>query len=201
MSKNGRRNHRETFRQDEVLAIKEELLTPEQFSLEMNKVGTVSQNSRLAQELLNHDSQENLSPEVAGALEALDLKLNFLISLQMEKSDDAEHDQRLVSLSSTGIGFSTQERFKKGDHLKIKMNLPMFPPVKLELIGEVVAISSRGKSRSETWIGVSFLHRCKEDEEIIVKYLFKRQREKLRAKDARKALSGNNSKQEMGSGI
>jgi Tfp pilus assembly protein PilZ len=196
MSEHEGRSRRETFRQDEVLAIKEELLTPEQLDAEMNKTGIVSQHAHLMQELVNRDAgldhYSTMSPEISGALEALDLKLNYLITMQMEQTDDAEYDQRLVNLSSTGIGFSTQKKCNKGDHLKIMVNLPLFPPVKLELIGKVVSVSSKSGNRSGTWIGISFIYRCEQEEDTIIKYLFKRQRESIRAKYTHKSACKEN---------
>jgi hypothetical protein len=205
MSKNEGRKRREAFRQDEVLAMKEELLTPEQFSAEMNKTGIVSQHASLMQEMVNHDAGparygSTLSPEITGALEALEQKLNYLITLQMENDDDTEYDQRLVNLSSTGIGFSTQEKCNKGDWLKIKLKLPLFPPVKLELLGEAVSVFHESGKRSGTRIGVSFLYRCEQEEDAIIKYLFKRQRERIRAKYTRKSL-GKESDEEIEPGI
>jgi hypothetical protein len=197
MSKNEGRKRREAFRQDEVLAMRVELLTPEQLSDEMNRTGIVSQHSGLIQELVNHDAglghySTTLSPEISGALEALELKLNYLITMQIANDDDDEYDQRFVSLSATGIGFLTQEKCKKGDWLKIKLKLPLFPPLKLELLGEVVsAVSERGK-QSGTRIGASLVYRCEQEEDAIIKYLFKRQRERIRAKYTRKLLHGNN---------
>ena len=193
MSNDEGRDHRRTFRQDEVLAMKEELLTPEQFDCEMNTTGIVSQQTNMMQEFLNHDAASNLhgsslSSEVTGALETLEHKLNFLITLQLEKEDKTEYDQRLVNLSATGMGFSTQKQCKKGDKLKITVNLPLFPPVKLELLGEVVSISPKNKHQSGPWIGISFLFRCEQEEEIIIKYLFKRQRERIRAKYTHKLI-------------
>lgn len=199
MSENEGRDSREAFRQDEVLPMQEELLTPEQFNAEMNRTGIVSQNSGLIQELVNNDASPGhygttLSPEIAGALETLELKLNYLITLQMENDEDDEYDQRFVSLSASGIGFLTQEKCKKGDWLKVKLKLPLFPPLKLELLGKVVsAVSERGK-QSGTRIGLSFLYRCEQEEDGIIKYLFKRQRERIRAKYARESVEGNSNK-------
>jgi len=188
MSVDEGRSRRETFRQDEVLAIKEKFLTSEQFSAEMNRTGIVSQHTGLMKGLINSDACSDLynttllGPELTTALEALDLKLNYLITLNMEKDNDVEYSQRLVNLSATGIGFVTQEQCNKGDRLIIKINLPLFPPVNLELLGEVVSVSSDGNKQKGLRIGVSFFYRCEQEEEAIVKYLFKRQREMIRTK-------------------
>ena len=194
VSKYEGRNCREAFRQDEILAIEEELLTSEQFNAEMGKTGIVSQNASLMQELVNHDTGADhhgttLNTETTKWLENLELKLNYLITLQMENDDDTEYSQRFVNLSSTGIGFSTQKQCNKGDWLKIKINLPLFPPVKLELLGEVVSISPKSGDQNDLRIGVSFLYRCEQEEDAIIKYLFKRQREKIRVKYSQKSVA------------
>ena len=198
------RSRREAFRQDELLAMKEEMLTPEQFEAELNGTGIVSQHTGLEQALISNDSflersggNSKTDPEVAAALEALEMKLNYLISMNLEKSSDSDYEQRLVNLSATGIGFVTQLPCNQGDRLKVKMSLPMFPPVRLELLGEVMSVSSADDKQGGYRIGVSFIYRCAQEEEAIVKYLFKRQRERIRIKhmaDANEAdeeLSGS----------
>lgn len=182
-------SRREAFRQDELLPIKEELLTPEQFAVEMNRTGIVSQHADLVQELINSEAlsaergTSHISPEMAAVLNTMEMKLNYLIAMNLEKANDSEYEQRLVNLSATGIGFLTQEQCSKGDHLKIKISLPLFPPMKLELLGEVVSASPNG-DRDGTRIGVSFIYRCEQEEDMVVKYLFKRQRERIRTKYA-----------------
>lgn len=196
MSKHEGRSRREAFRQDEVLPMQEELLTPEQFDAEMNRTGMVSQHSSLMQDMINQDAGPGhygtvFSPEITGALENLEQKLNYLITMQMENDEDEEYAQRLVSLSANGIGFTTQEKCKKGDWLKIRIKLPLFPPLRLELLGKVVStVSQRGK-QSGTRVGLSLLYRCEQEEDGIIKYLFKRQRERIRAKYARESVEGN----------
>lgn len=187
MAVNEGRSRREAFRQDELLPIREEFLTPEQFSAEMNRTGVVSQHAGLVQELINNEALSadyggSASPEVTSALSTLELKLNYLIAMNLEKASDGEYDQRLVNLSATGIGFTTLAKCSKGDRLKVRINLPLFPPMQLELLGEVVSASPGEDRQGGTRIGVSFIYRCEQEEDAIVKYLFKRQREKIRAK-------------------
>jgi len=194
MSDNEGQQRREVFRQDEVLSMQEELLTTEQFNAEMNKTGLVSQQADLVQDLMSHETEPGhygttLSPEISGALESLEVKLNYLIAMQMGNEEEAEYGQRFVSLSVGGIGFITAEKCKVEDWLKIKLQLPLFPPLKLELLGKVVsAVSVRGKP-GQTRVGLSFLYRCEQEEDGVMKYLFKRQREKIRAKYAREKIS------------
>ena len=182
------RNRREAFRQDELLPMREEPLTPEQFEEEMNRTGIITQNAGLMEELINSDSMwergnsQRIDPEIAAALGALELKLNYLIAMNLEKGGEAEYEQRLVNLSATGIGFATQAKYDKGDRLKIRLNLPMFPPVRLELLGEVVSATPEDGQEGSTRVGVSFVYRCAQEEDAVVKYLFKRQRERIRTK-------------------
>lgn len=199
------RTQREAFRQDELLPMQEEFLTVEQFSAELNRTGIISQHANMVQELINGEAlsydraPSNISPEVATALSTLELKLNYLIAMNLEKADDAEYDQRLVNLSATGIGFTTQEKCNKGDRLKVKINLPLFPPLKLELLGEVVSATAN-TDQNGTRIGVSFIYRCEQEEDAVVKYLFKRQRERIRTK-YNKAKREDSEEELSGSGI
>jgi len=188
MAINEGRSRREAFRQDELLPMREEMLTPEQFEAEMNRTGIVAQNAGLMEELINSDAMwdrsksQKIDPEIASALGALELKLNYLIAMNLEKAGEVKYEQRLVNLSATGIGFTTKLPCEKGDPMMIRLNLPMFPPVKLDLLGEVVSISANDSKQGGARIGVSFIYRCAQEEEAVVKYLFKRQRERIRTK-------------------
>ena len=181
-------SRREAFRQDELLPMREEMLTPEQFEAELNRTGIATQNSGLMEDLVNSDVMRDregslkINPEIATALEALELKLNYLIAMNLEKTGEAKYEQRLVNLSATGIGFTTTLPCNKGDHIMIRLNLPMFPPVRLDLLGEVMSVAAKQGKQGGTRIGVSFIYRCAQEEEAVVRYLFKRQRERLRTK-------------------
>jgi len=177
------RNRRLDFRQDDVLRMKEVLLSDEQHEIEKNRMGVISGTSKKMQRLagnssLHEGSSAHVSPEVAQALEMLDAKLNYVIGLNvLEHTDHADLEERLVNMSATGMRFTSKVHCKKGDHLKITMSLPLASPVLLELLSEVVYISVKD---GRTQLGVVFVYRCEEEENNVVKYIFKRQRETIR---------------------
>jgi hypothetical protein len=169
-----------------MLRMKEELLSKDQYELEMNRVGIISGPSNMLQSLSGGASlHEGVglthgNPEVSKALELLDAKLNYVIGMSvLQKTDDADLKERLVNMSATGMRFTTKEFCKKGEHLKITMSLPLSPPVLLELVAEVVYIKVRD---GRTQVGVAFIFRCEEEEDSVIRYIFKRQRETIRMK-------------------
>jgi len=178
------RNRRLDFRQDDVLRMKEALLSDEQYEIEKNRMGIISGTSKKLQKLTGSSSlhegggSAHLNPEVAQALEMLDAKLNYVIGLNvLEHTDHADLEERLVNMSATGMRFTSKVFCKKGDHLKITMSLPLASPVLLELLTEVVYINVKD---GRTQLGVVFIYRCEEEENHVVKYIFKRQRETIR---------------------
>jgi len=174
------RNRRSDFRQDDMLRMKEVVLSKDQFELELNRASPVSDKSSLQKRLAGNDAAVN--PEVSKALELLDAKLNYVIEMNMlqQQSNQIEMEERLVNISATGMRFTTSEPCRKGDHLKITMSLPVSsPPIMLELLARVVYINEKN---GRVQLGASFIFRSGKEEEALVGYIFKRQREMLRMK-------------------
>ncbi len=180
------RNRRLDFRQDDMIRMNEELLTKEEYDIEVNRVGILSGQSNLLHSLSGggsaHEisSAAHLNPEVSRALELLDAKLNYVIGMNvMQQTDHTDMKERFVNMSATGMRFTSSVFCKKGEHLKITMSLPLSPPVLLELLAEVVYIKV---TNGRTQLGVAFMFRCEEEEDSVVRYIFKRQRETIRMK-------------------
>ena len=180
------RNRRLDFRQDDMISMKEVLLTEDEYEIESNRVGTLSNQSGLLNSLsggYGHDvtSAAQLSPEVARALELLDAKLNYVIGMNaMQQVDHTELKEHFVNMSATGMRFTSSLYCKKGEYLKLTMSLPLSPPVLLDVLVEVVDSRKAAKGKNE--LGVAFRFRCAEEEDSVVRYIFKRQRETIRMK-------------------
>jgi len=181
------RNRRLDFRQDDMLRMREVLLTKDEYSIEVNRVGISSNQSSLLHGMSSgaygHEisSAAHLSPEVSKALELLDAKLNYVIGLNaLQQVDHADLEERFVNMSATGMRFTSSVYCKKGEHLKITMSLPLSTPVLLEVLAEVVDVKKVAKGKTE--LGVAFRFRCEEEEDNVVRYIFKRQRENIRMK-------------------
>lgn len=178
-------NQRLDFRQDDVIRMKAVRLQPEQYEAEMHRTGVRGMQPGMLQQLAGCEgegyNQPGVSPDMARMLGMLEAKLNYLIGVNLlQQTDLSELEDQLVNISTTGMRFTSDERYKQGDHVLITVHLPVFPPVVLDLLARVVHSQAAGKGKYHT--GVSFIYRSEEEEDTVTRYIFKRHREMIRVK-------------------
>ena len=113
-------------------------------------------------------------------LNMLNTKLDYLISLTVsEREGFVSMNFEPLNISAGGMGLIAQESFEKGDILEIRMVLQTYPAKILQLYGEVVRVEpTPGKPKRYT-IGVNFVHMDEHVRNEILKFDFKKHREKL----------------------
>jgi len=179
-------NRRQDFRVDDIIPMKDQPLSQEEYDIRKNHVGIRSRQSSMLREMVGSDVFSNelrgkLNSEMADAMEALDSKLNYLIGVNM--LNDAQRSDlvdRPINLSITGASFVSDQDYQKDTPIFLILMLPAFPPTVLELLGNVMW--SRKTADGRPYIGVRFIYRCDEEEDTIAKYVFRRHREMIRLK-------------------
>ncbi len=182
------RNRRKDFRQNVILPMRVEHLSTDEFESEMERSDVHARQAAMLQSLACSDSIADtlgntyVSSDVAQALELMETKLNYLIGLNMlqKSGDGVELKDLKVNISINGLRFTADKECSRGDHLKITLKLPLFPAIELELMSKVVyaGLQENGKCK----VGVIFIFRCEEEEILMSKYIFKRQREAIRSR-------------------
>jgi len=179
-------NRRQDFRVEDMIPWNDSPLSTEEFEMRKKNVGIRSRQSSMLRDmvgtdLFSGDSRNKLNSEVAQAMEALDAKLNYLIGINtLNDANRSDLKERPINLSVTGASFVSEERYRQGDPIFITMMLPSFPPLVLELLGEVMW--AKKNQDGDPFIGVKFQYRCDEEEDSIAKYVFRRHREMIRIK-------------------
>ncbi len=179
-------NRRMDFRQDVMLRIREEILTPEQFEAGLKNPGAELYQQVLTQGMILDDPLVNEASDTADssvfkAIQELETKLNYLIGMNVLRDSGQElPEDRLVNISATGISFVTETDVSAGDKMKMTVILPLFPPTFVEIQAEVVRVKNIAKGKKR--VGVIFAFRCEYEEASIIKYVFKLQRENIRTK-------------------
>ena len=182
-------NRRDRFRIDDVLPVRDRPLSTQEFEEARHRIGVRARQCSMLRKIVGRDVFDReaergaISPELADALGSLDAKLDYLISLNMV--NDANRyglEERPVNLSASGCAFTTDEAYRVGDPLEVVLMLPVFPPIILELLAEVVRVEQVSATR---WrIGVRFFFRSEDEEEAITRYVFRRHREQIRMRRA-----------------
>lgn len=136
------------------------------------------------------ESQTNLPPEIINEIQGIHRKLDFIIRLlgKSDKENIFNREPVEVNLSGSGMKFRCKEGFVSGDFLDIKLVLPISSGILIELIGQVVRCNSLIEEKTDSVKGlnevaIKFIAINEDDREFIIRYIFKRQRELLRAEE------------------
>jgi Tfp pilus assembly protein PilZ len=113
-------------------------------------------------------------------LNMLNAKLDYLISLTVpERKGFVTMKFEPLNISASGMAIVTQEAVQIGDVIEIRIVLQAYPAKILYLYGEVVRIQpTRGKHKRYS-IGLKFLNMTDEVRNEILKFDFKKHRERL----------------------
>lgn len=177
-------NRRQDFRIDDVLAMRDQLITKEEYDAQRKQPGIRSRQNAMLQDMvgrdiLANDLKEALNLDLAKAIETLDAKLNYLIGVNMlNDANRSELKERPINLSVTGASFFSDTRYRERDFTQLSIMLPSFPPSILELIGTVTWVKQAPNKMQH--VGVRFNFRSDDEESSIVKYVFQRHREHIR---------------------
>ncbi len=148
--------------------------------------------SVLPSRFINDDNelQTMLPPELISEIQSIHRKLDFIIKILGQTSEDTifNREPTAVNISGSGLRFRCNENLNPGSFLEIELVLPLSSGILIELIGEVVRCTElhnpeEGGGDERYDVGVNFAAINEDDREYIIKYVFKRQRELLRSTD------------------
>jgi c-di-GMP-binding flagellar brake protein YcgR len=111
-------------------------------------------------------------------LNLLNKKLDTIIQM-MALHNEGFHSLpfKFVSLSASGMQFSSQQHFSLGDLLELKMMLTLYQPEAIYVYGKVVRV---GKQSSGYFINVSFTEIADAIRDKIIHFIFETERKMLR---------------------
>lgn len=176
-------NKRRSYRVDDAIPMRDTPLSTESFREKKTRIGVRSRQSGMMAHVLGGDLSsgvgfDHLGSDIGKALQMMDQKLNYLISIQMlSDASQLNLSERAVNLSVSGMRFFTESHYKEGDCLEVTMMLPSFPPQLMELLCEVTRVKS---TKGGQQVAVDFVFRNEEEERSISGHVFKRQREMIR---------------------
>ncbi|MDQ6950150.1 MAG: PilZ domain-containing protein [Mariprofundales bacterium] len=179
-------NSRQDFRVNDVMPIRDEPLTHEEFEIKKHQIDARSRQSSMLQSMISKDMfnsevRDHLNTELSDAMSQLDAKLNFLIGSNMiNQAEQAQLKERPINLSCTGAALVPEHQYRRGEPVELIMQLSTFPPTTMQLIGKIMWI--RKKETGEPFVGIKFIFRDQEEENSLARYVFKRNRESIRLK-------------------
>ena len=132
--------------------------------------------------------QQAIPPEIINEIHSIHRKLDFILKLISKPGNDNifNREPEEINISGSGLKIKSEDNIQPGDYLDIKLVLPIASGVIIELIGEVVHVEKLSEKKDASQpamneIAVKFAAINEDDREFIIRYVFKRQRELLRA--------------------
>jgi hypothetical protein len=122
--------------------------------------------------------------ETRDYFETIDRKLDAIIHLLTSKTNLFESRYLNVCLSGSGIQFISSTEFKENSFVELHIILPRFPNYRVAVLGKVIRSSKCAQCElDDSWdTGLAFTAIREKDRDLLINYIFSKERESLRAK-------------------
>ena len=113
-------------------------------------------------------------------LNMINAKLDYLIRLFPSRQEEVVYVEiEPLNISGGGMSLATKENFTLEEILEIRIVIRVYPPKVLYLYGNIVHIEAVPDKPDIYTLGIKFLGMCEEVREEILKFDFKKHRQKL----------------------
>jgi hypothetical protein len=188
MSPKEESEEREYYRIKDQLPIEIRIISHEEFLerqsvVKYNPVQVMNQpyEIRFLRKLVLNEQQER--DQTYAYLQIIDKKLDVLLDLlaKPEKYDAFQDVSGEVEVSGSGLRFNSESVFSEGQYVELHVMLPRFPYPKISVLGQVL----RDEPSPQNLVGfhsvvVKFLVINEEDRDLLISYVFMKDRERLR---------------------
>jgi len=165
-------NRREYSRVDAYIPLEYRRINNEEYEQIKSRISgeVMLANFNLMPPLENHPQME--------CLNLLNKKLDTIIQMMALQSEGFHSlPFKFVSLSGSGMQFSSQQFFSLGDILEFKMILTLYQPAAIYIYGEVVRV---GRQNSGYFVNVRFTEIADTIRDKIIRFIFETERKILR---------------------
>lgn len=165
-------NRREYTRVDAYIPLEYRRISDEQHEPLKSRISgeVMLANFNIMPPLENHSQMEYLN--------ILNQKLDTIIQMMALQSEGFHSlSFKFVSLSGSGMQFSSQQFFSLGDILEFKMILTLYEPAAIYVYGEVVRV---GRQSSGYFVNVRFTEIADTIQDKIINFIFEMERKMLR---------------------
>ncbi|MBW2568179.1 MAG: PilZ domain-containing protein [Deltaproteobacteria bacterium] len=107
----------------------------------------------------------------------IDRILNILESKDTERPESVSSET--INISGSGMKFIANRSFSIGDIIILRVFLPLISKTWINILGKVVS-ATKSETENKYDVTIKFKQLSETDREIIIRYVFKRQRELIR---------------------
>ena len=179
---------RSFFRIHDHLVVEFRQITPEEYTklkdaTQYNSTQVIDKNKETY--LITDKEVKGGSDELFAYMRMINKKLDTIIDLLNKSQYNETYHcvQTEIILSGSGVQFESQIALKAGDYTELKIVVPIFPYPKITILCQVVRSESLHGGLGGTFrIAMQFLVINENDRDLLVNYIFEKERECLRQK-------------------
>ncbi|MFQ5431344.1 MAG: PilZ domain-containing protein [Nitrospinota bacterium] len=147
-----------------------------------DRLGFPPPEAELPADLDNLKDYQETTPYIMKMWVSIEQKLNVLMKLAGDKAHGIPNAEKGIvkDISAKGVKMKTEADLNKGEYLMLRISPPTFPSFILDAVGKVLSSDPAGKSARHCKVEFTALN--PDDREILIAYVFKRQREILRSR-------------------
>ena len=167
-------------RVDDILRVDYQKISPGDYESCENKPEVVLKNI-FGEPLKAPDVEEVDSALLYKLIYQANLKIDRILDI-LESRDDKGYissGSECVNISGSGMSFVANRSFSIGDIIALRVFLPLVSRTWINVLGKVM-LSSKSEQGNKYTVSVRFVELSESDREMIVRYVFKKQRELLR---------------------
>jgi hypothetical protein len=179
---------RSFFRIHDRLVVEFRQITPEDFAKLRDVIqynSTQIANKIIETHLVADKALRGADEELFAYMGMMNKKLDMIIEL-LSKSQYGEiyHNvQTEIDLSGAGVQFESHIPLQRGDYTELKIIVPLFPYPKITILCQVVRTENvQGSVAGISRIAMKFLVINEKERDLLINYVFVREREFLRQK-------------------
>ncbi len=135
---------------------------------------------------LEERERKDENDRIFAYMQVINKKLDTVIEFLSKSlcAEDYQAMETLVNISGAGVQFECETGLKQGDYAEFKVNIPVFPYPKITALCEVLRREELGdEEKTGTRIAMKFLVIHEKDRDILINYIFLKERERLRKKN------------------
>ena len=121
--------------------------------------------------------------DVYAYLELMDRKIDMILDL-LARRDGLFHSKYVdVVVSGSGLRFASNIRVDEGSFLELRIGLPVSQGRRIVALGRVMGSTRQHAAGKDQWeTAISFVAIDEKDRDVLVGYIFSKERESLRAR-------------------
>jgi hypothetical protein len=147
-----------------------------------DRLGLPPPQAELPADMDNLRDYQETTPHIMRMWISIDQKLNALMKIVGGKAHKipGASEGIVKNISAKGIKMKTDSELKQGEYLMLRISPPTFPSFTLDAVGKVLGMDA--ETEDGRLYKVVFIALNPDDREILIAYVFKRQREILRGR-------------------